>query len=129
MRKKRKQKKFETIIGKDTIIEGNIKLPTSLRVEGKVYGNIESDGNVIIGKNGYAEPSIDAKNLIIAGEVKGDFKTKEKIHIYSCGKVSGTITSKGIIIEDGGVFNGNSTIDSSEAKRKQTSQSLKPKPN
>lgn len=122
MRKKRKQKKFETIIGKDTIIEGNIKLPTSLRIEGKVYGNIESEGNVIIGKSGFAEPSIVAKNLIVVGEAKGEFNTKEKTHIYPRGQITGSVTASGIVIEDGGVFNGTSTIQNSDSKAKQPTQ-------
>ena len=126
MRKNRKQKKFETIIGKDTIIEGKIKLPTSLRIEGKVYGEIESEGNVIIGKSGYAEPAIQAKNLIVAGKAKGDFQTKEKIHIYPRGEISGSVTAAGIVIEDGGVFNGTSSIYAPEADKKKTKKKLEP---
>lgn len=116
--RKKKHKLIETIIGKDTIIEGKIKLPTSLRIDGKVYGAIESEGNVYIGKSGYTEPAIQAKNVIVAGEANGDIKTSEKIQIHASGKVTGKIDSNGLIIEEGGIFNGNSTIHTPNKKAK-----------
>lgn len=116
--KKRKQKVIETIIGKETIIEGNIKLPTSLRIDGKVYGEIECEGNVYIGNSGYTEPAIKAKNVIVAGEANGEIKATEKVQIHAKGKIAGDIHSQGLIIEDGGVFNGSSTIHTPNMKAK-----------
>ncbi len=108
--KKKDENVIETIIGSDTVIEGKITLPTSLRVDGKVIGEIISSGDVYIGKDAYVEPSIKAKNIVIAGEVKGDIETTEKVQIEAKGKLSGNATSRGIVIDDGGVFNGNSNI-------------------
>ena len=116
---KRKHKLIETIIGKETIIEGNIKLPTSLRIDGKVYGKIECDGNVYIGKSGYTEPAIQAKNVIVAGKANGEINATEKVQIHAKGKITGNIRSQGLIIEDGGVFNGGSTIDTPNKKAKE----------
>ncbi|MFD2045688.1 polymer-forming cytoskeletal protein [Ornithinibacillus salinisoli] len=113
------EKIIETIIGTETVIEGKIKLPTSLRIDGKVHGEVDCSGDVFIGKDGYVEPVVKAKNIVIAGEVKGDVITTEKIHVQPSGKLTGSATSKGIIIEDGGVFNGNSTIEEVESKSKQ----------
>lgn len=113
--KKRNDSIIETIIGKETIIEGKITLPTSIRIDGKIIGEVESSGDVYIGNDAYVEPAIKAKNIIIAGEVKGDLYCSEKIHIESKGKLTGSVTAKGIIIEDGGVFNGTSTIFEEEA--------------
>lgn len=117
--KKRKHKVIETIIGKETIIEGKIKLPTSLRIDGKVYGEIECEGNVYIGKSGYTEPAIKAKNVIVAGEANGVIKATEKVQIHTKGKIAGDIHSQGLIIEDGGVFNGGSTILTPNKKAKE----------
>ncbi|MEN2766834.1 bactofilin family protein [Ornithinibacillus xuwenensis] len=114
MSKKKDEKVIETIIGSETVIEGKVTLPTSLRVDGKIIGEIECQGDVYIGKDAYVEPSIKAKNIVIAGEVKGDIETSEKIQIESKGKLTGSATSRGIIIEDGGLFNGNSVIVENE---------------
>lgn len=116
MKDKKSEKIVETIIGKETIIEGKIKLPTSLRIDGKIYGEVDCKGDIFIGKDGYVEPSIKAKNIIIAGVVKGDLYTTEKVHVQPGGKLTGSATTKGLIIEPGGIFNGNSTIDQGEKK-------------
>jgi cytoskeletal protein CcmA (bactofilin family) len=118
MSKKKEEKVIQTIIGSEAVIEGKITLPTSLRVDGKIIGEIECSGDVYIGKDAYVEPRIKAKNVIIAGEVKGDVETTEKIQIDAKGKLHGSATSRGMIIEDGGVFNGNSTILEVEEKGK-----------
>ncbi|WP_067839659.1 bactofilin family protein [Amphibacillus sediminis] len=113
---KKQEKVIDTIIGKDTVIEGNLKLPTSIRIDGKVYGEIDCKGDVFIGKDGFVEPTIRAKNVVISGEAKGEIHTSQKVHIDSNGSVSGHVTSAGIIIEEGGMFNGTSKINTSKTK-------------
>lgn len=113
---KKNAKIIDTIIGKETIIEGKIKLSTSLRIDGKIYGEVDCQGDVYIGKGGYVEPILKAKNVTISGEVKGDVYTTEKIYIQPNGKLTGSATSKGIIIEDGGIFNGQSAIEEKDKK-------------
>jgi len=112
MRKKSKKKQtmIDTIVGPNTVIEGEVTHPTSIRIDGQIYGEVECNGDVYIGKEGYVETCIKAQNIIIAGEVNGDLQTTEKVHIQSSGKLSGTTTTKGMVIEDGGIFNGESTI-------------------
>ncbi|MGP4107996.1 bactofilin family protein [Virgibacillus sp. L01] len=116
MKKEKKQTIVDTIIGQGTIIEGKIKHPSSLRIDGKIYGEVDCAGDVFIGKDGYVEPTIKGKNIIIAGEVNGDLYTSEKVHVQPSGKLSGSATTKGIIIDDGGVFNGESIIQDNDNK-------------
>lgn len=115
---KKNEQLIETVIGKDTVVEGKIKLSTSLRVDGKILGEVDCKGDVFVGKEGYIEPTLKAKNLIIAGEVKGDVFTSEKVHVQPSGALTGSTTTAGMIIEDGGIFNGNSTIESYDEKAK-----------
>ncbi|MBP1949304.1 protein CcmA, bactofilin family [Virgibacillus subterraneus] len=116
MKKEKQQKIVDTIIGQGTVIEGKIKHPSSLRIDGKIYGEVDCAGDVFIGKDGYVEPTIKGKNIIIAGEVNGDLYTSEKVHVQPSGKLSGSATTKGIIIDDGGTFNGESTIKNNDNK-------------
>src|SRR5690625_6255401 len=59
------EKTIDTIIGPATIIEGNITHPKSLRIDGKIIGEVHCDGDVFIGKTGYVEPLVNARNLNI----------------------------------------------------------------
>ncbi|KXG44749.1 bactofilin family protein [Tepidibacillus decaturensis] len=118
MFKVKNNKAFEinTIIGSETIIEGKIKLEGSIRIDGKIYGEVDSTGDIFIGKEGYVEPSIKGKNIIIAGEVKGNLYTSGKVHIQPSGKLTGSATTEGIIIDDGGIFNGESIMVQSDTQ-------------
>lgn len=100
----------DTIISQNTVIEGKMTHPSSLRIDGKVYGEIKCEGDVYIGKDGYVEPKIKGKNIIVAGEVKGEVYSTEKVHVQPNGKLTGDVTTKRIIIEDKGIFNGNCKI-------------------
>src|SRR5690625_4447730 len=101
---------IDTIISSMTTIEGKIIHPKSLRIDGKLIGEISCEGDVYIGKEATAEPYIQAKNLYISGEVKGDVSVTGKIYLKSTGILNGTITSNGLIIEEGGIFSGTSNI-------------------
>ncbi|SEO14307.1 protein CcmA, bactofilin family [Amphibacillus marinus] len=117
MLSKKNEKMIDTVIGKDTVIEGKIKLPSSLRIDGKVLGEIECNGDVYIGKTGSAEPSIKAKHVIVAGEAKGAIYTNQTVHVEASGSVTGDIESSGIIIDEGGLFVGTSKVNVNESKR------------
>jgi cytoskeletal protein CcmA (bactofilin family) len=113
-RKKKKLQHLDTIIGPETIITGNIKIKTSLRVDGKVYGEVECEGDVTIGEEGYVETSVKARNIIIAGKVTGKVHATEKLHILSTGSFSGSTILNSIVIDEGGIFQGESTMTQEE---------------
>src|SRR5690554_5597053 len=106
----------DTLIGEGTVFEGNIKSEASIRVEGNITGDIECKGDVTIGDNGNAKSGISARNVIIAGIVHGNIKTTEKLTITKTGKLYGNTTSKTLIIDDGGIFMGNSKMGTSSTK-------------
>lgn len=108
---------ISTIIGEGTIFEGKIKLKSSIRVDGKVYGEISSEGDVTIGKNGYAENAIKARNLYIAGKVKADVDVLEKLHILETGYLEGVASLNTIVIEENGQFHGTSKMKSVKDKQ------------
>lgn len=105
----------DTLLGEGTQFEGNLNSEASIRVEGAIVGDIECKGDVTIGDNGSAQSTITARNVIIAGKVKGNINAAEKLTITSTGQLHGNATSKKLIIDDGGIFMGNSQMLSSTA--------------
>lgn len=113
-RKKRKQRTVDTIISEGTTVQGKITHETSLRIDGKVDGEVICYGDVYVGATGFIETRVQANNIIISGEIHGDLFANERVYIQSKGKVNGSVTTKGIVIEEGGVLNGESIIESEE---------------
>ncbi len=77
----KKVAEISTIIGKETIFEGNLTVNSSIRIDGQVNGKVICSGDVTIGKEGLVKNSITARNLIVAGKVFGDVKVENKVHI------------------------------------------------
>lgn len=100
----------DTLIGEGSIFEGKIKSEASIRIEGSIIGDIESNGDVIIGENGIANSNISARDLVLAGQLNGDLEARGKLTICSTGVLNGNISAQSFIIEPGGVFNGTSKM-------------------
>lgn len=104
----------DTLIGKGTEIEGKVKCSTNLRVEGTINGDIECSHDITIGESSVCRSNITAKNIIIAGKVYGDLKIQEKLTIMPAGQLQGNFVSQSLVIQEGGVFNGSSNMNSKE---------------
>ena len=100
----------DTLIGVGTIIEGMLRSEASIRIEGKIIGDIEARGDVIIGENGSAQSNIIARDLVLAGNLVGSVSLSGKLTIMASGSLEGNISAQSFIIEAGGIFNGTSAM-------------------
>lgn len=101
----------DTLIGEGTTFEGRIKSEASIRIEGGITGDIECTGDVIIGEHGVVKSNISARDVVLAGNVHGNIITKGKLTITSTGSLQGNISAAFFIIEEGGLFQGTSKMD------------------
>lgn len=102
----------DTLIGEGSVFEGRIKSEASLRVEGQLTGDVECLGDVTIGEHGLVKSNISARDIIIAGAVHGNVVTKGILTITSTGQLYGNTSAHSLIIEEGGIFQGASKMDS-----------------
>lgn len=104
----------DTLIGEGTHFEGKIKSEAGIRIEGHLTGDIVCTGDVTIGENGRADSHISARHVILAGQVTGNVTASGKLTIKATGKLLGNLSAKELSIESGGVFQGNSHMDSGQ---------------
>jgi cytoskeletal protein CcmA (bactofilin family) len=109
-----------TIIGEDTVIEGNLfKSKSSLQINGTYIGNLEIESSLVVGEQGKIEGNIKADFILVAGTLKGNTDCNYQIHITPTGKVIGDINCGTIIIEDGGSLEGACKMKSTSSDRKE----------
>jgi cytoskeletal protein CcmA (bactofilin family) len=94
------------VIGKGTVLEGNIETFGNIRIEGKVIGNIKSKSKIALGNSSHIEGNISAQNADIEGEVKGKLEISEMLVLKSTSVVHGDIITGKLVVEPGAVFNG-----------------------
>ncbi len=101
---------FGTIVDEFTEVHGRIVSSTSLRIDGKVIGNVEAsqDNNVsiAIGKSGFVQGDIYAYRIFIAGKVTGNIYCSERVELHDGAEVTGDVTYGQIGVEAGAKLNG-----------------------
>jgi cytoskeletal protein CcmA (bactofilin family) len=102
-----------TIVGAGAKLEGTVVSAGSLRIDGQVKGQINADGDVSLSAQSQVEADIRAQNVSVAGRFKGNLVVKGKAHLARGGRIDGNITSKTLVVEEGGVFHGQSIMDGS----------------
>ncbi|NLY19478.1 MAG: polymer-forming cytoskeletal protein [Clostridiaceae bacterium] len=107
MRKKRTPSAMDTIIGEHTIIRGNTESDSSIKVIGRVEGDIKAAGDVIILVNAVVVGDIWAENLVIAGTVTGNVHVNNNLHLESTARLKGDMEVHSFVTDEGAVFEGN----------------------
>jgi cytoskeletal protein CcmA (bactofilin family) len=105
-----------TIVGAGARLEGTVVSAGSLRIDGQIKGQINADGDVTLSPQSQVEADIRAQNVSVAGRFKGNIIVKGKAHLARGGRIDGNITSKTLVVEEGGTFHGQSIMDGSQAQ-------------
>lgn len=94
-------------IGKSVIIRGELSGSEDLYLDGEVDGNISlTEHNLIVGPNGRVRANIIAKDVVVHGKVDGNVEGHDRVELKKSAVLSGDISTKRIVIEDGAFFKG-----------------------
>ncbi len=99
------QEKFDTLIGRHSEIQGCLKLQESVRIDGKVVGNIEAPNDasisVVIGPTGEVLGDVLASRIIVAGQVSGNIHAFDRVEVMASALVQGDIRYASLAVEHG----------------------------
>ena len=97
---------FPTIINSNSKIAGDILLETDIRVDGTVYGLVESANNIFIGTEGYVKGLIRAKNLVSFGRIEGTVVVQGVSILHPSSILFGKLYTREIDIHYGAYMSG-----------------------
>ena len=100
----------DTVIGSGVVLTGKLHSEGDIVVDGSVKGEIKAAGQLSVGVNAEISAPIKADGAVISGRVEGNITTTGETTITSTGHVEGDIISRGLTIESGGIFIGQSQI-------------------
>lgn len=98
--------KVNTIIGEGAVFMGNLQVKDTIRIDGEVYGDVKTDGVLILGSTGKIEGNVEADTVFAGGSITGDLKVGYKVEASSTAKILGDISTKIIVIDENAVFQG-----------------------
>ncbi|MBD3368226.1 MAG: polymer-forming cytoskeletal protein [Candidatus Eisenbacteria bacterium] len=96
-----------TIIGEGTTLKGDVKVEGSIQVDGDFEGTIEATDTLVVGETGKVDGDANVANAVIGGHMYGNVFATGKIELQRGSQLLGDIKTRGLVIEDGVVFQGN----------------------
>jgi cytoskeletal protein CcmA (bactofilin family) len=97
---------LDGFVDEGTEFLGELRFRNVFRIDGRVRGRIVSDNTLIIGESGDVEAEIDCGVVSIKGQAKGQIRGRERIELLSGARVTGTLTTPTLTVEEGSLFQG-----------------------
>jgi cytoskeletal protein CcmA (bactofilin family) len=94
------------MISEGTEVIGTLKTPNDIRIAGKVDGQAEVEGKIIIASTGHVEGNINSADADIAGRVDGEVHVSSKLTLRQSAVVEGDLYAQNLVVEEGATFNG-----------------------
>jgi cytoskeletal protein CcmA (bactofilin family) len=105
----------KNILSSDVEIKGSLKFSNDLIIDGKIDGEVSSDGSLTVGENAYVTGEIRTKSVVIFGRVQGNITVSERCELKSSATLEGDVIAGTLAIEEGATFMGKSTVGKAAA--------------
>jgi cytoskeletal protein CcmA (bactofilin family) len=103
-------------IGQSIHIKGELTGNEDLTIEGKVDGKVLlKDHNLTVGANGKLVAEVQAKTVMVLGEVTGNITADDKVEVAATGTMRGDIQAPRVVLADGAKFKGSIDMDPKKA--------------
>jgi cytoskeletal protein CcmA (bactofilin family) len=97
---------LDTLIGVNTVFEGNIESQGTVKIDGKVKGDLKISGDLIIGNNATVIGNIFANNVNLSGTIEGNIHSTGVLKILTTARLYGDIEVHSFVADEGGIFQG-----------------------
>ncbi|MDA2910988.1 polymer-forming cytoskeletal protein, partial [Nitrospiraceae bacterium AH_259_D15_M11_P09] len=82
-----------TFLGKGVDFKGVVHFDGTVRIDGRLEGEIHTNGTLIVGENAVIKAIISAGSLICSGKINGTINAAEKIELMKPAVLIGDVRS------------------------------------
>ena len=95
-----------TLLAKGVVLKGEIHVEGTVRIDGRLDGEIQTKGHVIIGEDGLVEGTIMAGTVVSSGRIKAKVTANERIQLLKTATLIGEVLTPVLIMEEGAKLQG-----------------------
>jgi cytoskeletal protein CcmA (bactofilin family) len=95
-----------TLLAKGVVLKGEIHVEGTVRIDGRLDGDIQTKGQVIIGEDGLVQGTITAGTVISSGRIKAKVMADERVQLMRTATLIGEVLTPVLIIEEGAKLQG-----------------------
>jgi cytoskeletal protein CcmA (bactofilin family) len=101
---------LNAFIGEGTTFKGNLSFQGTVRVDGRLEGEILTKDTLVVGSTAEIKADIDAGTLVVGGTIHGNVTAQKKIELQSGARLQGNISTPSLVIAEGVIFEGSCTM-------------------
>jgi cytoskeletal protein CcmA (bactofilin family) len=95
-----------TLLAKGVVLKGEIHVEGTVRIDGRLDGDIQTKGQVIIGEDGLVQGTITAGTVVSSGRIKAKVMANERVHLMKTATLIGEVLTPLLLIEEGAKLQG-----------------------
>ena len=98
-------------------VRGDLATDGTIRVDGRLEGNIVRSDIVVIGANASVVGNIVAREVVVAGSVEGNITAESRVELDSAAMVIGDILAGSILTHEGAQIRGSVVVRTGNAEQ------------
>jgi cytoskeletal protein CcmA (bactofilin family) len=124
MGRKEESDEIVAFLGKGTEFKGIITYSGAIRIDGKVEGEIISEGTLIIGESADVQAEIVVESVVCSGKISGNVRASKKVHLLPKAVFDGSINAPSLVIDEGVQFNASCDMNMEKDKKEDSVTAL-----
>jgi cytoskeletal protein CcmA (bactofilin family) len=94
-------------IGKSVQVKGDLTATENVRIDGSFEGSIAlTDHRLVVGRTGHVHADVEARSVVVEGEVVGNITAEDRVEVAATGSVLGDICAARVVLAEGARFKG-----------------------
>ncbi len=100
----------KNILSSDVEIKGKLRFSRDLIIDGRIEGEVNSEGDLTVGENAQIIGDIKTRSVVVFGKVQGNITVTDRCELKQNAELNGDVVASKLAIEEGAVFLGSSTV-------------------
>ena len=102
---------LNALLGRGSEFEGKLTFEGTVRIDGKLSGEIFSDDVLVVGEGAQVSAEIDVGVIIVEGNVNGNIRAKRAVELHAPARVRGNIETPSLYVDKGVIFEGHCKME------------------
>ena len=99
-----------SVVDEHLTIAGDLSTDGTVRVDGRVEGTLHRTNTMIIGAGASVIGNVEARQVVIGGELTGNLVVSGRVEVQKSGTVRGDIRAAAVLLEEGGTVHGHVVV-------------------
>jgi cytoskeletal protein CcmA (bactofilin family) len=87
--------RIDTLVGKTAKVQGDVEFTGGLHLDGRVAGNVRTDGDptatLSVSETGSIDGNVEVPTVMLNGVVRGDILARERVVLGATARVQGNV--------------------------------------